>query len=254
MSATNGRLDGKIALITGAANGMGYAMTELFAKEGAKVIAVDINKHDLAKWDAVENVVPVLADITKLEDIDRMAREAETRFGRLDILCNVAGINDLCYPLLETSDERWDNVLDLDLKAPFRICRRVLKGMVERESGVILNIGSYAAYRGNHGPSYSAAKHGIIGLTLSIAVGYANKGIRCNAINPGGINTNIELHSGGKYHSGGMGMLMDIAGGCPVKGFGEPEDVARTALWLCCDESKQINGAVVPVDGGLSAC
>jgi len=229
-------------------------MTKLFAEEGAKVIAVDIRKNDLAKWDGVENVFLVHADITKLKDIDRMVGEAETRFGRLDIICNVAGINDLCYPLLETSDERWDAVVNLDLKAPFQICRRALRGMVERKSGAILNIGSYAGVRGNHGPSYTAAKHGLIGLTLSIACAYANKGIRCNVINPGGTQTNIGPHSGGEYHPEGWKMLMDIAGKVPLEErYQEPEEIAKTALWLCSDESKRVNGAVVPVDGGLSA-
>jgi NAD(P)-dependent dehydrogenase (short-subunit alcohol dehydrogenase family) len=254
MGAMCGRLNGKIALITGSGNGMGYAITKHFAEEGAKVIAVDINAEALVQWNDVKNVVPVVADITKAEDIERMIGVAENQLGGLDIVCNVAGINDLCYPLLETSDERWDRVINLDLKAPFRICRRAVKGMIERGSGVILNIGSYAGIRGNHGPSYSAAKHGIIGLTQSIAVGFAKKGIRCNIINPGGITTNIGLHSGGEYHPEGISMLMDIIGKFPIKMMGDPEDIAKTALFLCGDESKHINGAIVSVDGGMSAC
>lgn len=255
MSMNHGRLAGKVALITGAANGMGQAMTKLFAAEGATVVAVDIDEQGLAQWKDVDNVEPVHADITKLEDINRMIDIAETKYGKLDIVCNVAGINDLCYPLLETSDERWDRVVDLDLKAPFQICRRAIKGMVDRGSGgVILNIGSYAGLRGNHGPSYSAAKHGLIGLTQSIAVGFANKGIRCNIINPGGINTNIGQHSGGEYHPEGMGMLLDIVGKFPIKQYGEPEDIAKTALFLCSDDSAHVNGAIVSVDGGMSAC
>jgi len=253
MRTDHGILNGKVALVTGSASGMGYAITKLFAEEGARVVAVDINEIDLASWNGVENVVPVVADVTRAEDIDRMITEAENRFGRLDILCNVAGINDLCYPLLDTSDEMWDRVIDLDLKAPFRVCRRAIKGMVERGGGVILNIGSIAAYRGNHGPSYSAAKHGVVGLTLSIAVGFADKGIRCNVINPGPTNTNIGLHSGGnKYHPRGVEILMNAIGHIPVKSA-EPEHIAKAALWLCCDDSEHINGAVVPVDAGLSA-
>src|SRR5882762_309059 len=105
--------------------------------------------------------------------------------------------------------------------------------MVERRSGVILNIASYAAVRGNHGPSYTAAKHGLIGLTLSIAVGFARKGIRCNAINPGAVNTEISAHSGGDYHPEGFRMFLDIVERLPVKWVCEPEDIARTALFLC---------------------
>ncbi|HHU63145.1 MAG TPA: SDR family oxidoreductase [Clostridiales bacterium] len=249
-----GRLKDKVALITGAANGIGYAMTKVFAQEGAIVLAVDINKTDLEKLNGVENVVPVHADITKLEDIDRIVSMAENQYGKLDILCNVAGINDLLYPMEDTTDEIWDNVMNLDLKAPFRLTRRAVKGMVERGSGVILNIGSYAGLRGNHGPAYTAAKHGLIGLTQSVAFGFANKGIRCNIINPGAITTDIEMHSGGKYHPVGGEMLFKIFKACPTKLYGDPEDIAYTALFLCSDEAKHVNGASVSVDGGLSTC
>jgi NAD(P)-dependent dehydrogenase (short-subunit alcohol dehydrogenase family) len=184
-----------------------------------------------------------------------MLDRAEGWFGRLDIVCNNAGINDLCYPLHETSDERWDAVLDLDLRTPFQICRRVIAGMMDRRSGVILNVSSYAATRGNHGPSYTAAKHGLIGLTLSIAVAYGRYGIRCNAINPGEVNnTRISENSGGDYHPEGLQMFLDIVDRLPVKWDCEPEDVAPTALFLCSDDARHVNGAVVAVDGGMSAC
>jgi NAD(P)-dependent dehydrogenase (short-subunit alcohol dehydrogenase family) len=250
----NGRLEGKTALITGSGSGIGHAMTKLFAEEGAQVAAIALHEASLKKWENVENVLPLQADITRLTDIDRMVDAAESRLGRLDIVCNVAGINDLGYPLEDTSDERWDRVINLDLKAPFQICRRVIKGMVERGSGVILNIGSYAAVRGNHGPSYTAAKHGLIGLTLNIAVAYARKGIRCNAINPGGVNSAIASHSGGEYHPEGLRVFLDIVEKLPVKWMCEPEEIAPTALFLCSDESKHLNGAIVAVDGGMSAC
>lgn len=248
------KLKGKVALITGAGNGMGAAMTKLFVEEGAKVVAVDIMENSLDKWHDNENIISVYADIMNEDDIEKMITTAENDFGRLDIVCNVAGINDLCYTLEDTTNEMWDKVIDLDLKAPFLISRRAAKGMIERGSGVFLNIGSYAAVRGNHGPSYSAAKHGIVGLTMSMAVGLIQKGIRTNCINPGGTITNIEENSGGKYHPEGMGMLMDIAGKFPTQGYAQPEDIANAALWLCCDDSKHINGAIVPVDRGMSCC
>jgi NAD(P)-dependent dehydrogenase (short-subunit alcohol dehydrogenase family) len=254
MSIESERLKGKSALITGAGSGIGHAMTRLFAEQGAKVAAISLRKESLRKWENVNNVLPIQADITQLEDINRMIDNAASEFGKLDIVCNVAGINDLGYPLDETSDERWDKVLDLDLRAPFQICRKAITGMVARGGGVILNIGSYAAVRGNHGPSYTAAKHGLIGLTLSIAVGFARKGIRCNAINPGAVNTEISAHSGGDYHPGGFRMFLDIVEKLPVNWVCEPDDIARTALFLCSDDSKHINGAVIAVDGGMSAC
>jgi NAD(P)-dependent dehydrogenase (short-subunit alcohol dehydrogenase family) len=254
MGTQNGRLQGKSALITGAGSGIGYAMTKFFAEQGAQVAAVALHHENLRKWQSVQNVLPIQADITKLEDINRMIDESEDAFGKLDIVCNVAGINDLCYPLDETSDERWDKVINLDLKAPFQICRKAIKGMVQRGSGVILNVGSYAAVRGNHGPSYTAAKSGLTGLTRSIAVCYARHGIRCNVINPGGVHSQITVNSGGEFHQGGFQMFMDIAGKLPVKWVCDPEEIAPTALFLCSDESKHVNGAVIAVDGGMSAC
>jgi NAD(P)-dependent dehydrogenase (short-subunit alcohol dehydrogenase family) len=250
-----GRLMGKTALITGAGNGMGYAMAKLFAQEGAQVAAVSLHQESLASWRSTENVAPIQADVTRLEDINRMIEQAEHRFGKLDIVCNVAGIHDQCYPLHETTDELWDRVIALDLKAPFQICRKVIPDMAERGSGVILNIGSaYASIRGNHGASYTSAKHGIVGLTLSIAVAYASKGIRCNAISPGSVNTRIGAHSGGRAHPEGTKLVMDLIACFPGKQACEPEDVAKAALFLCSDEALHVNGAVVAVDGGLSAC
>jgi NAD(P)-dependent dehydrogenase (short-subunit alcohol dehydrogenase family) len=254
MSARNGRLQGKAALITGASSGIGYAMVKLFAAEGAQVAAISRSKSSPEHWRNLGNIWPIAADITRLADIDRMVDETEARFGKVDILCNVAGINDLCYPLDETSDERWDKVLDLDLKAPFQISRRIIKGMISRGSGAILNVGSLTAFRGLHGPSYCAAKAGLIGMTFSIAVAYGSRGIRCNAINPGPVNTQIGVNSGNDFHAPGLKMALDILQGMPVRMMCEPEDIAPTALFLCSDEARHVNGAIVAVDGGMSAC
>lgn len=255
MSTENGRLKGKSALITGAGgSGMGYAMTKLFAEQGAQVAAIARRDEGLKKWEHVENVVPIRADITKLEDINRMVDEAERHFGKLDIVCNAAGIHDLLYPLDETSDELWDSVINTDLKAPFQICRKAIKGMMERRSGVILNVSSLVAFRGLHGPSYCAAKAGLIGMTLSIAVRYSSHGIRCNAINPGPTKTGMTARLGGDLHPDGLRLISDVAGRALTRWAGKPEDIAAAALFLCSDEAKHINGAVVPVDGGMSAC
>lgn len=251
---TTGRLQGKVALVTGAGHGMGEAITRLFAAEGAQVVAADRDAALLEQWRGVERVVPVLADVTDLADVERMIDVAETELGGLDIVCNVAGVNDLCFPLEDTSDELWDKVFDVDLKAPFRICRRAAKGMVARESGVILNIGSYAGLRGNHGPSYTAAKAGLIGLTRALAVALTSKGVRVNIINPGGIDTGIGMRDGGTYHPEGMQMLHSVIGGFPIKQMGQAQDIAEAALFLCSDAAKHVNGASLSVDDGMSAC
>lgn len=253
MSKEFKRLDGKVVLVTGAGNGMGFATVKLFAEEGAQVVAVDVRGDDLDAWKETENVVTVLGDVTKAEDINRMVSEAEVRFGRLDGICIIAGINDLNYPLEDTDDERWDRVHDIDLKAPFRICRRAIPTMVKNGGGAIVNIGSYAALRGNHGPSYSAAKAGLVGLTKSIAFRYGKEGIRCNIVHPGGTRTNIGEHSGGDYHPAGAD-LSKIIQALPVNWFMMPEDIAKTCLFLCSDDASGINGAEISVDGGMAVC
>ncbi|MEK3697933.1 SDR family oxidoreductase [Paenibacillus sp. FSL R10-2199] len=253
MSTVQGKLNGKVVLITGAGSGMGYATTKLFVEEGAKVVAVDYSEEAIKQWDNTENVIALVGDVTELEDIDRMVGEAEQQFGRLDCVCNIAGINDLSYPLDATDDERWDRVMDIDLKAPFRICRKAVPVMIKSGGGSIVNIGSYASERGNHGPSYTAAKAGLTGLTKSIAVGYGKEGIRCNIINPGGTNTNIHKNSGGAYHPAGQA-LSKIVASFPVNSYGQPEDIAKACLFLCSDDAKQINGAVLAVDGGMACC
>jgi NAD(P)-dependent dehydrogenase (short-subunit alcohol dehydrogenase family) len=249
-------MEGKSALITGAGSGIGAAMVERFAAEGARVAAIARRETSLERWRGVDGVIPIGADLTVPEQIRSMVNQAEGELGGLDAVCNVAGINDLCYPLEETSDDRWDAVVDVDLKAPFQVCRAVIGGMVERGGGAILNVGSYASLRGNHGPAYTAAKAGLTGLTLNIAVTYGGLGVRCNVLNPGEVNnTEISVGSGGGgYHPGGLKMFEDIVGKLPVKWDCEPEEIAPVALFLCSDEAAHVNGAVVAVDGGMSAC
>jgi NAD(P)-dependent dehydrogenase (short-subunit alcohol dehydrogenase family) len=256
---TAGRLAGKVALVTGAGSGVGAATTRLFADEGAGVVAVGRRASALEQWRDVEGVLTVSADITRLEDIERTFAEAERRFGRVDIVCNIAGIHDLVHPLDATSDEMWDQVIDTDLKAPFRICRRAIGGMVERGHGVILNFGSVASLHGYHGPSYNAAKAGLIGLTTSIAVAYGGRGIRCNIINSGGVRTEIgetsrRTFGGGAQHPEGYARVIKMFDALPIEWSCEPEDMARTVLFLCSDDARHVNGAVLAVDGGLSAC
>lgn len=248
------RLAGKTAIITGAGNGMGQAATRLFAAEGATVIAVDIAAEALAQWHDAENIVPLRADLTQAEDIERIVATAQTEFGRLDALCNIAGINDLSYPLEDTDDARWDRVLDLDLKAPFRLMRQAIPLMIKGGGGSIVNIGSYAALRGNHGPSYTAAKAGLAGLTRSIAFAHGSQGIRCNIIHPGGMKTEIGLHSGGQYHPQGQERLSKLIRAMPFFCYGDPVEVAYACLFLCGDESRLINGAELTVDAGMSTC
>lgn len=187
------KLNGKVFIITGAASGMGKATTAKFEAEGTKVIACDCNEKVTEIWKEFDNVTPLIIDVTNLDDIKKMIATTKETYGKLDGVCNIAGINDLSYPLLETDDERWNRVMDLDLKAPFRILREAIPLLIENGGGSIVNIGSYAALRGNHGPSYTAAKAGLQGLTRSIAFSFVKNNIGCNIVHPGGCMTNLTM-------------------------------------------------------------
>ena len=247
------RLENKVALITGAANGMGYTMVETFVREGAKVVACDIMPSVMEKWENVDGVYPMILDVTNTEAVDSAVAKIVADHGKLDILCNVAGMNDLMYPLTLTTDEMWDRVVNLDLKGPFLTSRAAVREMEKTGGGVIVNISSLAQYSGNHGASYASAKHGLRGLTMHTAVYYLEKGIRCNAICPGGVATDIETHSGGKYYMPGMETAIKCLGSMPIP-YGVTQEIADVALFLCSDEGARINGAIIPVDGGASAC
>lgn len=248
------KLKDKVFIVTGAASGMGKATTEKFEKEGAKIVACDRTESVMEIWAGHANVTPLVMDVTDLEEIKKMVKTVKDVYGKLDGICNIAGINDHSYPLLETDDERWDLVMDIDLKAPFRLIREVLPLLIENGGGSIVNIGSYAALRGNHGPSYTAAKAGLEGLTKSVAFGYAKNNVRCNIIHPGGCMTNLTMGPWAAGYHEAQSALSALCKAMPVNGFGKPEEIANACAFLCCDEATWINGAVLSVDGGMSVC
>ena len=246
------KLKDKVFIITGISSGMGKAAAEQFTAEGAIVVGSVRKETDAQIWDDNDRVLPVLADVNHLDDIKRMVAVVKEKYGRLDGICNIAGINDLCYPLLETDDERWETVINTDLRAPFWIMREAIPLLIASGGGSIVNIGSYAALRGNHGPSYTAAKAGLEGLTKSVAFEFAKQNVRCNIIHPGGCATRLTM-GGHPYHTA-MQSMSAIMQAMPVNTFGQPEDIARACVFLCSDDAKWINGAVISIDGGMSVC
>ena len=152
------KLKDKVFIITGISSGMGKAAAEQFTAEGAIVVGSVRKETDAQIWDDNDRVLPVLADVNHLDDIKRMVAVVKEKYGRLDGICNIAGINDLCYPLLETDDERWETVINTDLRGPFWLMREAMPLLIASGGGSIVNIGSYAALRGNQGPRYTAAK------------------------------------------------------------------------------------------------
>ena len=246
------KLKDKVFIITGISSGMGKAAAEQFTAEGAIVVGSVRKETDAQIWDDNDRVLPVLADVNHLDDIKRLVTVVKEKYGRLDGICNIAGINDLCYPFLETDDERWETVINTDLRAPFWIMREAMPLLIASGGGSIVNIGSYAALRGNHGPSYTAAKAGLEGLTKSVAFEFAKQNVRCNIIHPGGCATRLTM-GGHPYHTA-MQSMSAIMQAMPVNTFGQPEDIARACVFLCSDDAKWVNGAVISIDGGMSVC
>ncbi len=250
------KLKNKIAIVTGAGSGMGKAIADLFTKEGAKVVVADI---DIASLDKVVaniktaggTVTAVVANVAKEQDIQNMIDTAVSTYGTLDVLVNNAGIMDNFVPAAEVTDELWEKVFSVNVTGPMRAIRKALPIFIKNGAGVIVNIASAGGLWGSRaGVSYTASKHAVVGLTKNVGFQYAKLGIRCNAIAPGAVNTNI-----GKtiYDPSKFGMERAMAGINLNPRVGEPEEIARIALFLSCEDSSFINGAIITADAGWTA-
>ena len=207
------KLNGKVAVITGAAAGIGQAIAKCFASQEAKLVLGDLDESALlATASALKSegaeVVTVVGNVAVAEDVDRLLNTASERYGRLDILVNNAGVLDGLTPLEDASDELFDRVIAVNLRGPFLTCRKALKLMIPQGGGRIINIASLAGLHGGRGGSvYTMSKHGVVGLTKSVAFYYGERGISCNAICPGGVETEIfkrtHLHETGLKKASG---------------------------------------------------
>lgn len=211
------KLHNKVAIVTGAASGVGKAIAELYAKEGAKVIVADLNEDAIsAVVDGINQAggtaVGVVANVMKEEDIQAMVDKAADAFGSVDILVNNAGIMDGFRLIESVEDDLWERVLAINLTGPMRAIRKALPFMLEKGRGVIVNIASAAGITGGKGGvAYTSAKHGVVGLTKNVGYMYAKSGIRCNAIAPGGVKTNIA-NTMGNIDMAGMQPFKEGAG------------------------------------------
>ncbi len=248
-----GRLAERVALVTGAGSGIGEAIALRFAQEGATVVATDIDgaraSGTAARIRAAGGTaLEMPLDITVQSDITAVVTDVLTRLGRIDALVNNAGAG-VAGDLLTMDLATWDRMLRLNLTGTFLCVQAVLPGMLERGRGSIVNISSVNGLIGVGEEPYSAAKAGVINLTRNICIRHGPQGIRANVICPGTIRTpnwtaRIEARPD---------IVDRLAAWYPSRRIGEPEDVASAALFLASDESSFINGAMLPVDGGLTA-
>jgi NAD(P)-dependent dehydrogenase (short-subunit alcohol dehydrogenase family) len=260
-----GRLEGKVAIVTGAGSsgpgwGNGKATAVLFAREGAKVYAVDINLEAALE---TQNIIlneggeckVSRVDVSDAQEVQRMVADCLKHYGRIDILHNNVGIVKV-GGVLETSEEAWDKVMAVNLKSMFLTIKNVIPHMLAQGSGVIINISSIAAirYTGVNYITYYASKAGVLGLTMSVAMEYAGRGIRCNAILPGLMNTPMIVEPlKGVYGDGDIQKMIEVRNRqCPMGRMGDAWDVAHAALFLASDEAKYITGASLVVDGGIT--
>lgn len=252
------KLKGKTAVVTGSSAGMGREIAYYFAKEGANVLAVARRAERLNQLveetkDFEGKIVAYSADISDKEKSEGMIDEAVKLFGKVDILVNNAGIMDDMSGVDETSDEMFDKVYDVNVKSILYSMRKAVKHFKEIGGGVIINVASIGGLYGcRAGLAYTASKHAVVGMTKNTAFMYALQNIRCNAICPGGIETEISTGEFMK-NINKEGMARATAGAGMNPRFGKGSEIAKVAVFLASDDSSYVNGQCITVDGGWTA-
>ncbi|MEV7934494.1 MULTISPECIES: SDR family NAD(P)-dependent oxidoreductase [unclassified Curtobacterium] len=246
---TAGRFTGRTIIVTGAGSGIGRATATRIVHEGGRVVATDVvaERLDALREElgsaALETVV---GDVTAADTIDAVLAAAGDR---VDGLANVAGIMDAFLPPSEVDDATWERVFSVNVTGPMRLTRAVLPRMIGAGKGAIVNVASEAALRASAaGAAYTASKHAIAGFTKSVAFFHGPQGIRANAVAPGAVATNIEAPMRSEYAASRVGPVMQVT----IPPVAQPEELAAAITWLLSDDSANVNGAVLPSDGGWS--
>jgi NAD(P)-dependent dehydrogenase (short-subunit alcohol dehydrogenase family) len=245
---------GKVALVTGAAAGMGLAAAQAFAEAGAAVVLADF-KEEVVQAAAAKLVanghraLAVRCDVSDDAQVAAMVDRTVAEFGRIDAAFNNAGVMAQIAPTADSSRDDWDRVIGINLRGVWSCMKYELRQMERQGSGAIVNNASVGALTGNPGiASYIASKHGVVGLTRTAALEYAKQGIRVNAVNPGLIDTQIARD----VVNGNEQAYTDIAKNVPIGRAGRPEEIASVVLWLCSPGASYVIGHAVTVDGGMT--
>lgn len=246
-------LENKVALVSGAGSGIGRAIAITYAKEGAKVVVADINEeHANETVKLIRNnggdAIAVKADSSKAEENKRLVEEVVKQYGRLDIACNNAGIGGPAKRTGDYEPAEWDSVIALNLNGVFYACKYELEQMEKNGGGSIINIASiHGQVAAPNSPAYTASKHGVVGLTKNIAVEYAQKNIRCNAVGPGYIETPLLTANLNEE------AMQAIAAKSAINRLGKVEEIADLVAFLSSDKSSFTTGSYIIADGGYTA-
>ena len=241
----NGRLQDRVAIVTGSGRGIGAAIAALFAEQGAHVVGLDLHHGG----DFGTGMLNLTVDVTQSDQVTSAIDRTLQRFGRIDVLVNNAGANVFAEPL-QLTDADWERCFNIDLKAAWLVARGVLPSMLSQRSGAIVNIASVHGHKIIPGCfPYPVAKHGLIGLTRALGIEYAARGVRVNSISPGLILTpQVEAWFAAQPDpQGERRRQIELS---PCKRIGTPSEVAYTALFLASDEARFINAADILIDGG----
>jgi NAD(P)-dependent dehydrogenase (short-subunit alcohol dehydrogenase family) len=243
---------GKVAFVTGAGSGIGRTTSLAFAQEGASVVVADVSEQgNKATARMIQELggqaLAVRCDVTQSEEVRAALQQAVSAYGRLDIAFNNAGAEQKVNPTAEITEQEWDRIIAINLRGVFVCMKHEIPLMLDQGGGAIVNTSSGAGIRGfGGGAAYTAAKHGVIGLTKDSAVDYASSNIRVNAVCPGIIDTEMmQRFTGGSAEGRDRVIAQE-----PIRRMGTPEEVAAAVLWLCSDAASFIVGHAMIVDGG----